>query len=375
MRILVEATGASYRYTPVWAELRGGAPPREPAALQQGSEFIPAQVVRANGKRYLVWLEPDLPSGKNKLYVLRPNPRPVAGYQHAQTENALQIRYQGKPFTAYVFRGAPKPYLYPVMGPTDKPITRHFPMQRVPGETTDHPHHRSIWFTHGDVNGVDFWTEGSNRGAIVHQSLESVESGPVLARWLARSEWRTPDDKPLLSELTEIICYHAPDSRWMDYTVSLTALETDVKFGDTKEGTFGVRVASSMEVTRNAGGQIVNAAGQRDREAWGKRAPWCDYTGQVDGETVGIAIFDHSANLRHPTYWHVRDYGLFAVNPFGVHDFVPGAPKGEGDYTLKKGDTLTFRYRLWLHKGRTDQAGVATQYEAYRNAPRITVRP
>ncbi len=375
MRIMVEATGASYRHTPLWAELRGGAPPREPAALQQGGEFIPAQVVQANGKRYLVWLEPELPRGKSKLYVVRPNPRPVEGYQHTQTENALQIRHQGKPFTAYVFRGAPKPYLYPVMGPTEKPITRHFPMQRVPGETTDHPHHRSIWFTHGEVNGIDFWTEGNNRGSIVHQALEAVETGPVLARWLARNEWRAPDGKPILGELTEIICFHAPDSRWIDYTISLTALDADVKFGDTKEGTFGVRVASSMEVTRNAGGQIVNAAGQREREAWGKRATWCDYTGLIDGETVGIAIFDHSANLRHPTYWHVRDYGLFAVNPFGIHDFVPGTPKGEGDYTLKRGDTLTFRYRLWLHKGRTDEAGVAGQYEAYRNLPRITVRP
>lgn len=375
VRITVQATAASYQQAPIWLEWRGGAPPREPLALQHGAHFIPAQLVRIDNKRYLVWIEPDLPRGKTKHYTLRPHPRPTEGYQHTQTENALQIRYQGKPFTAYVLRGAPKPHLYPLMGPTEKPITRHFPMQRMPGETTDHPHHRSIWFTHGEVNGVDFWTEGNNRGSIVHLALETMESGAVLARWAARNEWRTPDGKPLLGERTEIICYHAPDSRWLDYIVSLTALEMDVKFGDTKEGTFGVRVASSMEVTRNAGGQIVNAAGQRDRDAWGKRASWCDYTGPVEGEIVGVAIFDHPANLRHPTYWHVRDYGLFAANPFGVHDFVAGTPKGEGDYTLTKGDTLTFRYRLWLHKARTEQAGVAEQYEAYRHAPRTTLRP
>lgn len=373
MRLSVHATQADYRQTPLWAELRG-APLREPAALQLGTEFVPAQVVQSGGKRYLVWIEPELTRGKTKIYTVRPHPRPVEGFQHAQTETALQIRYQGKPFTAYVFRGAPKPYLYPVMGPNDKPITRHFPMQRIAGETTDHPHHRSIWFTHGEVNGVDFWAEGNGKGAIVHRSLELVESGPVLARWIAHNEWRTPEGKPLLEEMTEVVCYHTPNARWIDYTVVLTALDADVQFGDTKEGTFGVRVASSMEVTRNAGGQIVNAAGQRDREAWGKRAPWCDYTGVVDGEVVGIAIFDHPANLRHPTYWHVRDYGLFAANPFGVHDFVPGTPKGVGDYTLKKGTALTFRYRLWLHKGRTDEAGVAGQYDAYKNAPRIVWR-
>ncbi|MFN3690829.1 MAG: PmoA family protein, partial [Fimbriimonadales bacterium] len=286
MRLSVHAPQAAYRQTPVWAEVRG-VPPREPAALQRGTELVSAQVVQDNGKRYLVWIEPELTRGKTKVYTVRPHPRPTEGFQHTLTENALQIRYQGKPFVAYVLRGAPKPYLYPVMGPNEKPITRHFPMQRVAGETTDHPHHRSIWFTHGEVNGVDFWAEGSGKGNIVHLALEQVDSGPVLARWVARNEWRTPDGKPLLGERTEIVCYHTPESRWIDYTVALTALESDVKFGDTKEGTFGVRVASSMEVTRNAGGQIVTAVGQRDREAWGKRAPWCDYTGPVDGEIVG----------------------------------------------------------------------------------------
>ncbi|MDW8052063.1 MAG: PmoA family protein [Armatimonadota bacterium] len=372
MLVTVHAPEASYRYTPIWAEWRGGSL-RDPS-LHRGTEIIAAQLVQVGTQRYLVWIEPDLLRGRTKHYRLRPHPRPPEGFQHSLSEKALQITYAGKPFIGYVWRGAPKPYLYPVYGPNDKPITRHFPMQRVPDETTDHPHHRSIWFTHGEVNGVDFWTEGPGKGRIVHQALERIETGPVLARWIARNEWRTPDGKPLLGEQTEVICYYTPESRWIDYSVTLTALETDVTFGDTKEGTFGVRVASSMEVKRGTGGQIVNAAGQRDRDAWGKRAPWCDYTGIVEGEVVGIAIFDHPTNLRHPTYWHVRDYGLFAANPFGVHDFVPGTPKGEGDYTLKKGESLTFRYRLWLHKGRTEEAGVATQYEAYRHAPRVIWR-
>jgi hypothetical protein len=373
MRISVAARQAEYRQIPIWAELRG-VPPPSPIALQRSAELIPAQVVESGGKRYLVWVEPELPRGKTHHYAIRPNPRPADGFTHKLAENALQIAYKGKPFTAYVLRGAPKPYLYPLYGPNDKPITRHFPMQMVQGERTDHPHHRSVWFTHGEVNGADFWTEGAGRGVIVHRGLERAESGPVLARWVARNQWQLPDGKPILDETTEVICYAAPDSRWLDYTVALTALDADVKFGDTKEGAFGVRVASSMEVTRNAGGQIVNASGQRDREAWGKRAPWCDYTGVVEGDTVGIAIFDHPANLRHPTYWHVRDYGLFAANPFGVHDFEAGKPKGTGDHTLKKGETLTFRYRLWLHTGRTEEAGVARQYEAYRTPPTLIWR-
>jgi hypothetical protein len=221
---------------------------------------------------------------------------------------------------------------------------------------------------------VDFWGEGAGKGKIVPRELVRVESGLVLSRIVARNDWVAPDGKTLLEETTEIIAYAAPEARWLDYTVSLKAKEEPVRFGDTKEGTFGVRVASSMEVTRGEGGQIVNARGQRNKDAWGKRAEWCDYTGPVEGEIVGIAIFDHPANFRHPTYWHVRDYGLFAVNPFGIHDFEPAKPAGTGDYLLASGQTLTLRYRLYLHKGRTDEARVAEQFEAYRHAPQFVPR-
>ncbi len=372
MRISLNAKQASYRQTPLWVPLNG-RPPREPFRVQGGAHNLPAQLVERDGKRWIVWIEPNLPKGHARVYQVRPAPS-ENGFSITRTENALQIRYQGQPLTAYVFRGAPKPYLYPLMAPNDKPITRHFPMQRVAGESQDHPHHRSVWFTHGEVNGIDFWTEGANKGRVEHRELVVAEAGAVLARIVARNDWVAPDGKKVCEETTEIVCYHLPESRTIDYTIHLHATEGAVKLGDTKEGSFGVRVASSMEVTRNQGGQILNSEGQRDREAWGKRAKWCDYTGVVEGTVVGIAIFDHPDNLRHPTYWHVRDYGLFAVNPFGIHDFVPGTAKGTGDYTIPAGKTLSLRYRLWLHKGRTEEAGVAEQYQAYTTPPQAMVR-
>ncbi len=372
MRIHLKASKASYRQTPIWVAI-SGRPPREPFRVQGGAHNLPAQVVEREGKRWMVWIEPDLPQNQARVYQVRPASSEV-GFSINQTESAVRVMYRGQPFTAYVFRGAPKPYLYPLMGPTGKPITRHFPMQRISGESMDHPHHRSVWFTHGEVNGIDFWAEGANKGRVEHRELLVAEAGPVLARIVAQNDWVAPDGKKVCEETTEIVCYATPDARFLDYTVTLTASEGEVRLGDTKEGSFGIRVASSMEVTRNQGGQIVNSAGQRDRDAWGKRAQWCDYTGIVEGEVVGIAIFDHPSNLRHPTYWHVRDYGLFAVNPFGVHDFVPGTRKGEGDHTIPAGKSLTLRYRVWLHKGRTEEAGVDAQYRAYANPPEAMVR-
>ena len=81
-----------------------------------------------------------------------------------------------------------------------------------------------------------------------------------------------------------------------------------------------VRLNEVMRLTHGkaAGtGHIVQSTGVRDGATWGKRAEWCDYYGPVEGQVVGIAIFDHPSNPAHPTWWHVRDYGLFAANPFG----------------------------------------------------------
>jgi len=127
-----------------------------------------------------------------------------------------------------------------------------------------------------------------------------------------------------------------------------------------------VRVAETMKLKRDGEhGHIVNSAGMRDGEAWGKRADWCDYYGPVEGKIVGIAIFDHPENPRHPTWWHVRDYGLFAANPFGKHHFESLDDKSAGNLTVPAGQSVTFRYRFYLHEGDEKQAEVAKKYHEY----------
>ena len=70
----------------------------------------------------------------------------------------------------------------------------------------------------------------------------------------------------------------------------------------------------------------------------------------IDGKTIGMAIFDHPSNPRHPTWWHARYYGLVAANPFGIHDFEK-QPDGTGDLTIPAGKSVTFRYRFLFHEG------------------------
>lgn len=126
-----------------------------------------------------------------------------------------------------------------------------------------------------------------------------------------------------------------------------------------------IRLAPTMRLKGSVGqGHIVNSEGVRDGATWGKRAAWCDYYGPVNGDVVGVAIFDHPGNPRHPTWWHVRDYGLFAANPFGIHDFER-KPAGTGNLVVPAGESVTFKWRFYFHKGNEVEGKVAERYQEY----------
>jgi hypothetical protein len=279
-------------------------------------------------------------------------------------DDRVTISVDGQLLTELRLTGAPKPYFYPLLGPGGVALTRNYPMRDVEGEDRDHPHQRSLWFTHGDVNGVDFWAEGPNRGRIVHQKILEARSGADHGVLKTANNWVAPDGKVLLTDETTFIARRSPesDTRIFDFIITLRAPDgVDVVFGDTKEGTLGVRLAESMRLKPNqhhAGktrGSILQNTGAKDGATWGKRAEWTAYSGPVDGKTMTVAILDHPSNPRHPTWWHVRDYGLFAANPFGVHDFER-KPAGTGNLTLPGGESLTFRYRFILQEGGADAA-------------------
>jgi hypothetical protein len=280
-----------------------------------------------------------------------------------KTPQGVTVKTDGKLFAEYLIRSGSKPILWPIVGPTGKRVTRNWPMEKdVPGETDrDHVHQRSMWFTHGSVNGIDFWSEG--KGRIEHREFVKVEGGPQ-AVIVTRNDWLSPDGSKVQCQDERTLTFGADaDRRWIDFEIAIKASNGPVVFGDTKEGSFGVRVASSMRVQTRKGGHIVNSEGQKDDSAWGKPAAWVDYYGPVEGETTGLAILNHPSSFRFPTYWHVRGYGLFAANPFGLHDFTGGASKG--DYTLPDGETLKLRYRVLLHNGDDTTGRVAEAFAEF----------
>ena len=301
-----------------------------------------------------------------------------AAVEMKEEPGRVRVEIGGQLFTEYCYTGAPHVYFHPLIGPGGARMTRDWPMKDTPGEDRDHPHHRSLWFAHGLVNGVDFWTEAAPgqktklpSGRIEHGKFLEVKGGEKEGVIRDQLRWVAADGGV---PLTSVQTFRVQDGaeRIIDFSMTLTAGEKDVVFGDTKEGTMALRIAESMRLLgadkKPGAGKIVNSAGDADGKVWGKKAAWVDYSGPVDGKVVGIAIFDHPQNPRHPTRWHARDYGLFAANPFCEHEMDKAQPAGAGDFKLAAGQSVTFQYRIILHAGDAAQAKIAGRFADYAAA-------
>lgn len=282
--------------------------------------------------------------------------------------DAISVNIDGKPFTTFHYGdNAGKPFLAPIYSASGKIVTRGFPMQMLPGESRDHLHHRGLWFTYDDVNGVKFWendptyTKGRIGRVVVRDAKRKDAAAKGPGTLTAVMEWRDPDGKVLLVENREMLFYSDPTLRIIDFNITLTAA-TDVTLGDTKEGAFAIRLAENF--TERKGGRMVNSNGQAGMaNVWGKRAAWVDYTAEVGGERLGVAIFDHPKNPNAPTYWHARDYGLFSLNPFGQNAFDPSTE--ERKTKLATGQKIQLRWRVVVHPGDAETGHVADLFKQY----------
>lgn len=290
----------------------------------------------------------------------------------------VQVAIGGQPFTAFVFAGARRPYCYPVLADDGTQLARDFPMQATPGEDHDHPHHRSLWFAHSSVDGIDFWNEDPAGGRVPKGTI--VPDGPVattdgkIGSLRVHNRWLSPAGQVVCTDDTTVRFFADADGRYLDYSVTLHARpEAPLTMGDNKDGVLALRVAQWMTLPHRyekqdlpGVGHIVNSAGDRDGAAWGRRADWCDYYAPHGGQVYGVAIFDSPRNLRHPTYWQARDYGLFGANAFGKHDYenLRDQPHA-GDYVIPAGGSLTLTYRLLFHRGDPASAHVAEHYRQF----------
>lgn len=308
----------------------------------------------------------------SKIEITEPTKDLYIDFKKNEIEKKVDVIVDGKLFTTLKWDEKNfKPVLHPIKTATGKTITRGFPLTPKPGERADHMHHVGNWFNYGNVNGIDFWGNGhtgekiENGGEIILTGIDTIIPGLNKAVLVTKAKWVEANRNELLNEKTEYHFIVNGKTRIIDRIVSLTALEKDITFKDTKEGLFAIRVASELELPvgerttivgrnlklkkssmKNRSGQYKSSDGIFGKNVWGTRAKWMALFGEIENEKLTIAICDHPENPNFPTYWHAREYGLLAANPFGVKDFINN--DRELNYKIHANQTITFKYRILI---------------------------
>ena len=277
-----------------------------------------------------------------------------------QEADAVRVEVDGKLFTCYRFAAHQKyPYFWPVNGPGSG--------QSLTTETSEpYPHHHSLFFGCDRVNGFNFWQEGNERGQIVSAGPKIVDAGPQRVVFTDRCLWRVPGAEPLIEDLRRVvITVPSSELRFIDFHITLRAL-TDVRVTRTNHSLFSMRVMPHLSV--RGGGTLIDAFGRSGEKAtFGRKGPWCDFSGENAGRVEGIAILDHPENAWFPAPWFTRDYGFASPTPLNWLN--------EDGWCLPGGETFSLKYRVVVHTGDANQVGIHTLYRQWGGAEDVDVIP
>lgn len=290
----------------------------------------------------------------------------------------VSVTAGNQPFTEFIYPDSmEKPVLYPIYTAGGALVTRGYPIAPGPNEPIDHPHHIGLWMNYESVNGLDFWNNSfaippdkkTKYGWIKTTKVSDIKSGET-GSFSYQANWQDINKNVLLEEQTGFQFSAKGNIRIIDRTTTLTA-KVNVAMPDIKDGFLGLRVAHELELpskeertftdnngnittvnktSDNVSGNYLTSRGNKGDAAWGTRAEWCMLYGKLVTDSVSIIIIDHPKNIGYPTYWHARGYGLFSANPLGQKIFSNG--KEQLNFSLKKGESVTFRYRVVIASGK-----------------------
>ena len=289
-----------------------------------------------------------------------PNAKPVPRMQVLPLpRNEASVERDGQEIARYYFgNDLRRPFLYPIVGPSGKSLTR----MGHPRDPSGHQHHNSVWVSHHVIGGLDdkdpaatgFWNDVT-KGNIVHQRVEQYEDTDELALIQVRNAWRDGGGKTLLDELRTMRFIPQDGGRWLLVLDLEFSAKEPTTIGRSNFGFVGVRMAKTIGV-HDGGGTIRNSeGGVNEKGVHEKPARWCDYSGPITRQALeGITLLDHPSNSNHPTVFHVRDDGWMGAA------FTFAAP-----YTLKPGTPLKLRYGLWIHAGVPSPQVIDGQFESF----------
>ncbi len=279
-------------------------------------------------------------------------PGNVAGGDAARVDfrpqqQSVVVTIGGQPVATYTYRDDEihRPYFAHLKGPHGIQVSRNFPP--IEGQDlTDHPlYHPGLWMAFGDISGSDYWR---NKAHVIHDRfLQKPSAEKDQGGFAVRNRYMAQDDPSRV--VCQEDCVFQFAVRPAGYLITWdSTFQSDhaFAFGDQEEMGLGVRVASPIRV--EAGGTIVDARGRKNEdEVWGNSAAWCDYRGPLAGYLAGMTIMAHPSNFR-ASWYHSRDYGFLAANPFGRHAFDKGPPSS---VVVEPGDSLRLRFGVLLHVG------------------------
>jgi hypothetical protein len=294
-------------------------------------------------------------------------------------DKKIDIAIGGRPFTTYYFNDVvAKPYLMPLRTASGIVISRNFPVVNTVTEAdrkspSFEPHQRPLYFGHGDIDGLNFWAEQAfapyyhnhSQEAYGRMSLIKIDeaAGNAGRATIAASFNLLAPSGRVIAEETQTFAFQGDNhARIVDCEFVVHANHGPVTFGDTKEGTFALRLGPALSAPHD---HMRNSKGAEGEPAiWGKPAGWVEYSGVVSGKPVSVAVFDSPRSFRHPTTWHARAYGLLAANPFGWREFTKD-PSKDGSWTVPEGQSITFCYRVVIDETHLSPQQLATLYQQY----------
>jgi hypothetical protein len=216
----------------------------------------------------------------------------------------------------------------------------------------------------GDLDGADFWRNKAKVKQI--RFVQEPKSDAANGGFITEKHYLRPNGSLICKEEFRFSIYLLPktlpgSSGYLMVWDSTFSSDNEFYFGDQEEMGLGLRVATPMSELK--GGELRDSGGRSGaREIWSHAARWCDYSGAIDDQKVGMTILCHPENFRE-SWMHARDYGFVAANPFGRNAMKKGKPS---KVRVKPHETLRLRYAILVHSGEADEDfAIEPCYERY----------
>ena len=256
------------------------------------------------------------------------------------------------------------PYFTDVKTLSGVKVTRNHPPIAGKDRLDHATMHPGIWLAFGDLDGDDFWR---NKATIQHvRFLQQPTSSENAASFSVEQHYVGVDGSIICKEVFNFSSHRLPSSNdeaggYLMTWDSTFQSDNEFFFGDQEEMGLGIRVATPL--SEKEGGQLRDSEGRKNaKNIWSQAARWCDYSGTIDGQSVGMTILCHPQNFRS-SWMHARDYGFVAANPFGRQAMKKGKPS---KVRVKPGDSLRLRYAIYVHGDEEKlEDSIESAYERY----------